>query len=43
MLMLLLTIAEEAVVEKSARKIVVRAKLEAYTHDVVMAATSVKM
>ncbi len=34
MLVLLLTIAEEAVAEKSAREAVVRAKLEAYTHDV---------
>jgi hypothetical protein len=33
-LMLLLTIAKEAVVKKSAREAVVRAKLEAYSHDV---------
>jgi hypothetical protein len=32
--MLLLTIAEEAVAGKSARKAVVTAKLESYTHDV---------
>jgi hypothetical protein len=43
MLMMLLTIAEEAIVEKSARETVVKAKLDAYTHDVAMAVTHVKM